>query len=87
MEGGRETGEKNPNRFVAKIVMYFTICKGRISDDANASTSSTERYKITARENQESLRSPVIARSPITIAAAAANTSVWLWTIGNSSFS
>lgn len=86
MEGGRETGEKNPNRFIAKIVMYFTICKGRVSDNANA-LSSTERYKITARENQESLRSPVIARSPITIAAAAANTSVWLWSIGNSSFS
>lgn len=43
--------------------------------------------KITAPEYQESLRSPLTARSTITIAAAAANASVWLWTIRNSSFS
>lgn len=84
MEGERETGEK-PHKFVPKIVVYFTIYKGRIRKDPNGSTSSTERYKITAPEDQESLKSPVTARSPITIAAAAANTSVQLWTIRNSS--
>lgn len=78
-------GREKPHRFVAKIVVCFTIYKGRIRKDPNARTSSTQRYKITAPEDQESLKSPVIVRSPITIAAAAANKSVQLWTIRNPS--
>jgi len=40
---GKERQGKSPNRFVAKIVTYFTVCEGRISKDPNAGTSQVQK--------------------------------------------